>query len=96
MKMMIAWELHPEKRSEIISGFSKMDLADYQAQQGDTIEVLGRWHDIVNGRGVAICETDDSEALSRWLLKWNAGVDFEIAVVHDDEEAHAIIRSEYG
>ena len=96
MKMMIAWELHPEKRSEIFSGFSKMDLADYQAQQGDSIEVLGRWHDIVNGRGVAICETDDSEALSSWLLKWNAGVDFEIAVVHDDDEAHAIIRSEYG
>ena len=65
-------------------------------RDGDTIEVLGRWHDIVNGRGVAICETDDADALSGWLLKWNAGVDFEIAIVHSDEEAHAIITSQYG
>ena len=53
---------------------------------------LGRWHDVINGRGVSIAETDDPDALSRWLLAWNVGVDFEISIVHTDEEAHAMIR----
>jgi hypothetical protein len=25
-------------------------------------------------------------------MKWNAAVDFEISIVHDDEEAHALVR----
>lgn len=74
----------------MFSAWAETDLADYQSQQGPSIEVLGRWHDLVNLRGVAICETDDAEALSRWLLDWNAAADFEISVVHTDEEAHAI------
>ncbi|MFN2166320.1 MAG: DUF3303 domain-containing protein, partial [Anaerolineae bacterium] len=35
-------------------------------------------------------ETDDPAALSAYLLKWNAVVDFDIGVVDDDAEAHAI------
>jgi hypothetical protein len=92
MKLMIQWEIHPEQRHDVFSGWAEMNLADYQAQQGPSIKTLGRWHDLINGRGISICETDDAEALSQWLLKWNAVVDFEIAVVHDDEEAHAIVK----
>jgi hypothetical protein len=92
MKFMFHWEIHPDKRHEVFAGFAAMELADYQSQQGPSIEVIGRWHDIVNGRGVGICETDDPAALSAWLMKWNAVVDFDMAVVHDDAEAHAIAR----
>lgn len=93
MKLMIQWELHADKRHDVVAAWAAMDLAEYQKQQGPSIKVLGRWHDLINGRGVGVCETDDAEALSRWLLKWNAVVDFEVAVVHDDEEAHAIART---
>lgn len=92
MKLMIQWEIHPDKRHDVFSGWAEMDLADYQSQQGPAVEVLGRWHDLINLRGVAVCETDDAEALSRWLLNWNAVVNFEMSVVHTDEEAHAIAK----
>jgi hypothetical protein len=92
MKLMIQWEIHPEKRHDVFAAWAETDLAAYQSQQGPTVEVLGRWHDLVNFRGVAICETDDAEAFSRWLLAWNAAVDFKISVVHTDEEAHAIAK----
>jgi hypothetical protein len=92
MKFMITWEIHPDKRQAVFAGFAEMNLADYQKQQGPNIKVLGRWHDVMNGRGVGICETDDASALSTWLLKWNPAVDFQIAVVHEDAEAHALIK----
>jgi hypothetical protein len=95
MKLMIQWEIHPDRRHEVFAGFAAMDLAAYQAQQGANIKVIGRWHDVINGRGVGICETDDAEALSQWLLKWNDAVDFEISVVLDDEEAHALAKANF-
>ena len=92
MKFMVTWQIHPDKRHDVIAGWAGMNLSEYQKQQGATIKIIGRWHDLINGRGVGICETDDAEALSRWLLKWNAVVDFEMAIVHDDEEAHALAK----
>ena len=92
MKIMIQWEVHPDQRAEVFAAFASMDLEEYQNGGGPTVTTLGRWHDVINGRGVSIAETDDPDALSRWLLAWNVGVDFEISIVHTDEEAHAMIR----
>lgn len=92
MKLMILWQIHPDRRHDVLATFAEMDLDDYLAQQGPAIEVLGRWHDLVNFTGVAICETDDTEALGLWLMKWNAVCDFEIVPVLDDAEAHAAAR----
>ena len=93
MKFMIQWEIHPDMRTEVFEGWAQMDLADYQAQQGPTIEVIGRWHDVINGRGIGIVETTDANALSGWLMKWHGAVDFDINVVLEDEEAYALARS---
>ena len=94
MKLMITWEIHPDKRQDVFAAFAAMDLADYQAQQGPNVKVLGRWHDVMNGRGFGLCETNDEAALSSWLMKWHAAVDFEVFVVHDDAEAHALAKAQ--
>ena len=93
MKLMVNWEIHPDKRQAVLAGFAGMDLAEYQKQQGPNIKVLGRWHDVINGRGVGILETTDAAAVTAWLLKWNPAVDFQVAVVHEDAEAHALIKA---
>ena len=92
MKFMIQWEIHPERRSDVFEVFAEMELDDYKAMQGPDVTTIGRWHDIANGRGVAILETTHPDALSVTLMKWNEAVDFDISVVHDDDEAHALIR----
>ena len=89
MKLMIHWQIHHDKRHDVLTAWAGMDLDDYRTQQGAAIKVLGRWHDLINLTGVAICDTDDAEALALWLMKWNAVCDFEIVPVLDDEEAHA-------
>ena len=92
MKLMVQWEGHPDKRHDVFSGWAAMELADYQAMAGPKVKTIGRWHDLASACGWAIFETDDAAALSKSLLKWNSVVDFAISVVHDDEEAHAIVR----
>ncbi len=92
---MVSWKIHPDKRHEVFEAFANMDLADYQVAGGPHIEVLGRWHDLINGRGYGFYETTDKAALTAWVLQWNAAVDFQVDVVHDDEEAHAIVRSHF-
>jgi hypothetical protein len=89
---MVQWEVHPDQRAEVFAAFASMDLEEYQSGGGPTIKTLGRWHDVINGRGLGIYETDDADALASWVLHWNLAVDFEIAIVHTDEEAHAMMR----
>lgn len=95
MKLMVSWEIHRDKRHQVFEAFADMALSDYQVSAGPDIKVLGRWHDLVNGRGYGFYETTDKTALTAWVMQWNAAVDFEIAVVHDDEEAHAIVKSHF-
>jgi len=92
MKILVQWEIHPDKRQDVFATFGGMELADYQAQLGPNVTVIGRWHDLSNGRGLAVLETTDQDALARVLMAWNAGVDFEFSFVHDDEEAHSLVR----
>ena len=92
MKILVQWEIHPDKRQEVFAGFAAMELADYQVQGGPNVETLGRWHDLVNGRGLSVIETTDPDAVSEWLMNWNPAVDFDLSIVHDDADAHALVR----
>ena len=92
MKLMIHWEIQPDKRHDVFAAFAGMDLDDYQSEQGPNVKLIGRWHDVINATGVAICETDDAEALALWLMKWNSVCEFKMVTVLDDEEAHAVAR----
>ena len=92
MKIVLQWEIHPDRREEVFTAFAGMDLSDYQVMGGPHVETLGRWHDLINGRGFSVLETTDPDAITEWMLKWNAAVDFELSIVHDDAEAHAIVR----
>ena len=62
-------------------------------EPGPAIRLIRRWHDLVRGHGVAICESDDAVAVSQWCLNWNTLLDFEIGIVHDDAETQAIGRA---
>jgi len=57
---------------------------------GDKVKLLGRWHDLVGGVGVAFMEADGAAALSAYSLAWNQFMDIQISVGVDDAEAEAI------
>ena len=94
MKFMLTWRVHPEKRHETLKGFSQMSPEHDQADMGDKIKLIGRWHDVARMQGVAIYEADDASAMANWALNWNSMMDIlDVVPVLDDEEARAVGRS---
>jgi len=96
MKFMLTWVLHPDKRVEAMTGFSKMTPADDDADTGPGVSLIGRWHNIAEGSGVAICESDSADAVYRWSLNWIPVLDLKVETVLDDEETRAVIGDAFG
>ncbi len=90
MKFMVTWQLHPGKLHETLAKFAKMTAEQEQALGGNQVKIVGRWHDLVRGRGVAILETDNAKALSQYSLAWNQVMELDIAPVVDDGEARTL------
>jgi len=90
MKFMVTWRIHTDKREAALAAFSQMTTEDDKKDMGDNIRLIGRWHDVSNGTGVAICESDDPMAMANWALNWNSVLDLETKMVLDDEEARAV------
>ena len=96
MKFMVRWRVHPEKRHEVLKGFSMMSEGDLRKDHGDKIKLIGRWHDVSKFEGVAICESDDPQALANWAMNWNMVMDTETSVVLDDNEIRELGRKRFG
>lgn len=93
MKFLLTWRLHSEKRIDALKGFSKMTAADDKADVGRNIRLIGRWHDIADGTGVAIFESDDPIAMANWALNWAPVLDSKVTPVLDDEEVRKLGKS---
>ena len=90
MKFMVTWRVHPDKRQAVFSAFSQMTAEDDKKDMGDKIKLIGRWHDLSQFSGVAICESDDAQAVASWALNWNNVLDTQTVVVLDDQEARTV------
>lgn len=87
---MVSWRIHPDKRHAALNAFAQMTADDDKKDMGDKITLIGRWHDLSEGSGVAICECNDAMAIARWALNWNTVLDIQTRVVLDDEETRAV------
>jgi len=92
MRFMVKWRVHPDKRQAALAAFAQMTAEDDKKDMGENIKLIGRWHDISDSSGVAICESDDPLAMANWALNWNSALDLETSVVLNDEEARAVGR----
>jgi len=54
--------------------------------------IIGRWHDVGTRKGVLILEANGIAPVQRYLGRWNAYCDIEIAPALDDEEATVVCR----
>lgn len=93
MKFMLTWKVHPEKRHNVLAGFSQMTAAEDAADMGGKIRLIGRWHNVAEFSGVAIYESDDPIAMANWALNWNSVLDAVVCPVLDDEETRSLGRS---
>jgi len=90
MLFLSKWRMHPGKAQEAYKVFSQLPAGDEVGDGGGKIRLIGRWHDVSGGTGVAISECDDPQALALWSLNWTMMMDIEITPVVADEEAKAI------
>ena len=93
MKFMLTWRIHPDKRQAAFNAFSQMTAEDDKKDMGEKIRLIGRWHDLSQFTGVAICESDDAQAVASWALNWNNVLDVSTVVVLNDEEARTVGRN---
>jgi hypothetical protein len=96
MKFMVRWRVHDDKRHDALKAFSQMTAKDDQADIGERVKLIGRWHDLAGFTGVAIAESDDPQAIANWVLNWNSILDVEVTPVLDDEETRAVGRKRLG
>ncbi len=50
---------------------------------------------MAHSKGVAIFESDDTEAVFNWALNWNSVLDVEISPVLDDAETRAFGKKRF-
>ena len=90
MKFMVTWQFHEGNLHETLAGFAKMEPGEEEEIMGDGVKLVGRWHDLIRGGGVAIFEAESAEAMAAYSLYWNRYMDLDIAPVVDDDEARKL------
>lgn len=91
MKFMVTWSIDQDKWLPVLEMWGSM-TAEQRADAGPGVSIIGRWHDMVARRGVAIVEATDLAALNTFIGQWNPHMDEEVAPVMDDEESAAVAR----
>ena len=91
MKFKVEWSMGCEGYLDILNVFSSM-TPEQRADVGDSVKMIGRWHETTSKTGVAIMETTDLAALNRYLGKWNPFMDLDVSPVLDDEETAALAK----
>jgi len=95
MKFMVTYSIHPDKRHQALQAFSQMTTVDDQADLGEKITLIGRWHNLGGGTGIAIVESNDAQALASWAINWNHIMNLEVKPVIDDAEARAVGKQKF-
>ena len=90
MLFQVSFQLHEGFNHDVIRHFAAMTPEEDEALMGDNLKLVGRWHNLVNGSGVAIFETDDIKAITAYAMGWNQFMDLDISPVVDDETGREI------
>ncbi|MGF1684156.1 DUF3303 domain-containing protein [Photobacterium makurazakiensis] len=90
MLFLVSWQFHEGRLHPVLAHFAQMNEGMDKEMMGDEMTMLGRWHDLVSGSGVAIIESDNAEAVTAYALAWNSEMDISIQPVVDDAAARRL------
>jgi len=68
MKFLVTWRLHEGKLHDTLAIFAKMTKKQKASLMGGNVSLIGRWHDLVRGKGAMVCEAESAEAISAYAL----------------------------
>ena len=91
----IEYKFLPDKRQEGYEHFANMTREQDEADAGEDA-CLGRWHNLGNGSGVAVCSSKSEVDLYSWAFKWSSMCDVTFTpVVSDDECRRNIVSTKW-
>jgi len=85
MLFMTSWTISPENRDRAVARFRETG-----GQPPEGVKIIGRWHGLGQGKGVAIAEAGDPEAMARWAYEWSDVMQIEVIPVMDDQSANRV------
>lgn len=91
MLYQISWKMYKDKKMDCYKAFSQMTPEDDAKDAGEEIKIIGRWHGVGGGSGVCICETDNVEALTGWMVNWAGMCDITVLPVVEDATLRKVV-----
>jgi Protein of unknown function (DUF3303) len=89
MKFLVQWNGPPSAQQAAIERFLKT-----RGLPPDHIKLLGRWHSIGELGGCAIVESDDTAAMTAWMIEWGDVFSFKVTPAVTDEELGAALAAQ--
>ena len=91
---MCTYQVDRDKQAETQAFFANMTEEQIVGEYPDGITQITRWHDVPNGNGWVVVETDNQEALTSWIMSWSDSVIFPVVTpVVDDNTARKLVRA---
>ena len=75
---MCQYEIDRDKQADTQAFFASMTDEQIANECPEGVTKVGRWHDVPNGCGVMIVETNDQNALTAWLMGWSGQCTFPV------------------
>ena len=78
MLFLVTYQVDRDKQIECQTFFANMTDEQIENEYPTSVKQIGRWHDVPNGNGVIIVETDNQENLTSWMMSWSSMCTFPL------------------
>ena len=94
MLFMCTYQVDRDKQADTQAFFASMTQEQISGEYPDGVKEIGRWHDVPNGNGWVVVETDDQEALTSWIMGWSGQCTFPtVTPVLGDDAARKLVKA---
>ena len=94
MLFMCTYQVDRDKQADTQAFFANMTDEQIKGEYPAGVKQVGRWHDVPNGNGWIVVETDNQEALTSWLMSWSGQCTFPtVTPVVEDEAGRRLVQA---
>jgi hypothetical protein len=94
MLFMCTYQIDRDKHAECHAFFANMTEEQISGEYPDGVEEIGRWHDMPNGNGWIVVETDNQEGLTSWMMGWSGMATFPtVTPVLGDDAGRKVVKA---
>ena len=94
MLFMCTYQVDRDKQADTQAFFANMTEEQISGEYPNGVSQVGRWHDVPNGKGWIVVETNDQEALTSWIMGWSGQCTFPtVTPVVGDDVARKLVKA---